>query len=136
MILTDAGPLIALLDKRDGCHQICVDALALLPAEPMLTTWPCFTEAMHILGAVNGYRYQSRLWRFIEGGKLRIHDLTAAEIKKMNALMKKYQDTPMDLADASLIVAADSLSFKQIFTIDSDFRFYRLSDDSVLELLP
>jgi len=136
MILTDAGPLIALLDRRDDKHHICADALEVLPAEPMLTTWPCFTESMYILGAVGGYRYQSGLWRFIEDGKLELHDLTTSEVDKMNRMMKKYQDTPMDLADASLIAVAESMKFRQIFTIDSDFRIYRLSDGSALEMIP
>jgi predicted nucleic acid-binding protein len=30
----------------------------------------------------------------------------------------------MDLADASLVAVAESLKFRQIFTIDSDFFFY------------
>ncbi len=136
MILTDTGPLIALLDRRDDKHQICVDALEILPAEPMLTTWPCFTEAMHILGAVGGYRYQAGLWRFVEDGKLEFHDLTDSEFDKMNSLMKVYRDRPMDLADASLIAVAENMKFRQIFTIDSDFRIYRLSDGSVLEMIP
>ncbi len=59
MILTDTGPLIALPYRRDDKHQICVDALEILP---MLTTCPCFTEAMHVLGAVGGYRYQAGLF--------------------------------------------------------------------------
>ena len=136
MILTDAGPLIALLDRRDDKHHICADALEVLPAEPMLTTWPCFTESMHILCAVGGYRYQGGLWRFIEDGKLELHDLTTSEVDKMNRMMKKYQDTPMDLADASLIAVAESMRFRQIFTIDGDFRIYRLSDGSALEMIP
>ena len=91
---------------------------------------------MHIIGAVGGYRYQSGLWRFIEDGKLELHDLTTSEVDKMNRMMKKYQDTPMDLADASLIAVAESMRFRQIFTIDGDFRIYRLSDGSALEMIP
>ena len=121
---------------RRGKHRICADALTLLPAEPMLTTWPCFTEAMYILGAVGGYRYQAGLWRFIEDGKLELHDLTDSELAKLNGLMKKYQDTPMDLADASLLAVADNMKFGQIFTVDSDFRIYRLSDSSALDIIP
>jgi hypothetical protein len=49
MILTDTGPLIALLDRKDNAHQKCMDAIKGLFSETMLTTWPCFTEAMHIL---------------------------------------------------------------------------------------
>jgi predicted nucleic acid-binding protein len=51
-------------------------------------------------------------------------------------MMKKYKDTPMDPADASLIAVAESMKFRQIFTIDSDFRIYRLSDGSALEMIP
>lgn len=136
MILTDTGPLIALLDKRDEDHQNCLNALNLLPAEPMLTTWPCFTEAMHILGSVGGFHYQSGLWRFVRDGKLEIHNLTDSDTEKMETLMQKYQDTPMDLADASLVAVAESMKFKQIFTIDSDFRIYRLSNGTALEIVP
>lgn len=136
MILTDTGPLIALLDRRDSYHEICVGMLDTLPPEPMLTTWPCLTEAMHILGSIGGYRYQSVLWKLVKDGNLELHDLTPSETNKMKMLMKKYQDKPMDLADASLVALAESMKFRHIFTIDSDFLIYRLSDGSMLETVP
>jgi uncharacterized protein len=41
--------------------------------------------------------------------------------------MELYADHPMDLADASLVAAAEALSTRKIFTIDrSDFETYRL----------
>jgi hypothetical protein len=136
MILTDTGPLIALLDKRDNQHRRCLDVISTLPAEPMLTTWSCFTEAMHILGAVGGYRYQAVLWKWVREMKLELHDPTLSEIRTMNDLMKKYQDTPMDLADASLVALAEHGKMKRIFTVDSDFYIYRLADGSALEVIP
>ena len=42
----------------------------------------------------------------------------------------------MDLADASLIAAAETLNLRQVFTIDTDFYIYRLSDGSALEVIP
>jgi predicted nucleic acid-binding protein len=50
-----------------------------------------------------------------------LHDLTPAEADRMAALMAQYQDTPMDLADASLIVVAESRTLRRVFTTDSDF---------------
>ena len=50
--------------------------------------------------------------------------------------MGKYHDLPMDLADASLVAAAESLGIRALFTFDSDFRIYQLGDGSTLELLP
>jgi predicted nucleic acid-binding protein len=41
--------------------------------------------------------------------------------------MEQYADHPMDLADASLIVAAEVLRTRKIFTIDrQDFATYRI----------
>ena len=65
---------------------------------------------MYLLGATGGYPYQAELWKLRTGGRLSLQDLTHAETDRMDALMEKYQDTPMDLADASLVVAAESLS--------------------------
>lgn len=42
----------------------------------------------------------------------------------------------MDLADASLVVAAEQIRTGLIFTLDGDFHVYRLSDGSALECLP
>lgn len=136
MTLTNTGPLVALLDKDDSKHVFCVNIAKSLPAAPLLTTWPCFTEAMYLLGEVGGYRYQAELWKLISTQKLLLHNLTLVEVERMMELMEKYQDTPMDLADASLVAIAESLSLSQIFTLDSDFRFYRLADGSVLEIIP
>jgi hypothetical protein len=66
MILFDAGPMIGLLDRHDDHHRKCVEASKFLVAEPLLTTGPCFTEAMYLLGAVGGYSFQIELWKFIE----------------------------------------------------------------------
>ena len=135
MTLTDTGPLVALLDEDDDLHLSCVLASKRLPMEPMLTTWPCFTEAMYLLGDVGEHRYQSRLWALRASGGLLLHGLTLVETDRMQALMMKYEDTPMDLADASLVVTAESRSLTRIFTVDSDFYVYRLADGSALEVI-
>lgn len=136
MILTDTGPFVALLDKDDSHHAVCVDAAKRLPSEVLLTTWCCFTEAMYLLGEVGGYPYQAELWKLRTAGRLLFHDLTAAETDRMAALMEKYSDAPMDLADASIVVVAESRSLHRVFTLDSHFRIYRLADGSALELVP
>ena len=136
MTLTDAGALVALLDADDPYHAACVVAAQRLPAGPLLATWVCFTEAMYLLGTVGGYRYQAALWSLRTAGRLVLHDLTAGEADRMAALMAQYQDTPMDLADASLVVVAESRTLRRVFTTDSDFYVYRLADGSALEVVP
>ena len=48
-MLTDTGPLVALLDKDDSKYMACLAALGRLPRGPLRTTWPCFTEAIYML---------------------------------------------------------------------------------------
>ena len=135
MTLTDTGTLVALLDADDPYHAECVAALDRLPSGPLLTTWVCFTEAMYLLGEVGGYRYQATLWNLRTTERLVLHIPMPAEIDRMTALMAQYRDTPMDLADASLVAVAESRSMRRVFTVDTDFYIYRLVDGSALEVV-
>lgn len=135
MILTDAGPLIALLDRGDPDHASCVRALDLVSL-PLVTTWPAFTEAMYLLGASTGYGGQAALWELMESGRLEIVELTPESVGAAAASMKKYADRPMDLADATLVAAAEQLGDSRIFSIDSDFRFYRRKGGKAFTVIP
>lgn len=79
---------------------------------------------------------QAALWRLHTTGRLLLRDLTIAEVDRMVELMEKYRDRPMDLADASIVAAAEHLGMRRLFTLDSDFYIYRLADGSALELVP
>ncbi len=136
MILTDTGPLVAIMDADDTYHELCADALKHLPPGKLLTTWPCFTEAMYLLGSAGGYWYQEALWKLRSAGHLIFHELTPAETDRMAELMGKYHDIPMDLADASLVVAAESRNLYRVFTTDGDFYIYRLKDGKAFEVIP
>ena len=135
MILTDTGPIVALLDRADQYHSRIVDILRRLPAEPLLTTWVCFTEAMYLLGETGGHRYQSTLWDMRMSGKLALRDFSDVEVGRMASLMNQYQDVPMDLADASLVAVAESMPTRQVLTFDADFYIYRLADGDALEII-
>ncbi len=102
----------------------------------MLTTWPCLTEAMYLLHRAGGYPAQAALWTLRTTGRLLLHDLTFADVDRMALLMHQYRDTPMDLADASLVAVADSLRLQRIFTLDRDFYVYRLASGAALEVVP
>ena len=135
MILTDTGPLVALNDPNDSYHAVSVAISQTLGDMVMLTTWQCFTEAMHFLGRDGGYYLQDRLWDMRRAGRLRIHLTTETEADRMDELMRQYGNRLMDLADASLIVAAESLSLRRVFTNDEDFYIYRLADGSALQIV-
>ena len=124
MILVDTGPLVALFDPADGDHDRCVKQLMVIE-EPLCTTIPVLTEAFHLLNP--GSIGSQRLMDFIAGGGLGVRYLDAAGLNRAFALMVRYADHPMDLADASLVVLAEALKFRKVFTLDrNDFTTYRI----------
>ena len=124
MILVDTGPLVALFDPQDGQHPRCVRTLKGI-REPIVTTTPVLTEAFHMLGPAS--IGSDRLREFIEGGGLSVWFFERTALTRAFELMELYADHPMDLADASLVAAAESLGTRQVFTVDrKDFETYRV----------
>ena len=102
----------------------------------LVTTWLCFTEAMHLVNRAGGYAAQETLWGYVDDGLVVPHDLSTAERARMRVLMGKYSDTPMDLADASLVAVAETLNVRRVFTVDSDFLVYRTRGDEPFAVVP
>ncbi len=72
-------------------------------------------------------------------GASRIFELQSIHIIRMQTLIKKYQDLPMDLADASLVILAEELGHGRILSTDQrDFHTYRWKNHEPFEnlLLP
>lgn len=133
--LVDTGPLIALIDEDDPKHAICVKALSQLTL-PLVTTWPVITEAMYSLAKAGGTPAQQILWSYINDGLFYIAELDEERQEWMQHYMAQYSDRPCDLADASLLALGETMFTRRIFTIDSDFYIYVLSDGSVMDVKP
>ena len=90
----------------------------------LVTTWLVATEVWHLLGVPARLKFM----RWVAAGGVAVLELGPQDGPAMLALLEKYSDRPMDLADASLVLLADRLGITDILTIDrSDFDVYRLS---------
>jgi predicted nucleic acid-binding protein len=133
--LTDAGPLIALIDAGEPDHDRCRNALERLEL-PLVTTWPAFTEAIYLLGQAAGWAAQAALWKMVQRDVLTLADLDRELMLRCVQLMERCRDHPMDLADATLVALAEARDLRTIFTLDDHFRSYRLSTRSYLDVVP
>jgi predicted nucleic acid-binding protein len=132
VILVDAGPLIAMIDADDQHHEEC-QAVAAVLREPLVTVWPAVTEAMYMLDT---YRRQDRLWELLNRPVLHVAELIRQDFSDLRRLMKKYEDLPMDLADAALVRVAEREGINRIFTLDRrDFQVYRVNGKK-FEIVP
>ena len=124
MILIDTGPFVALFDPKDAQHERCRETLRTI-REPLITTVPVLTETFYMLSP--GSYGSDRLRDFILKGGVSLWFLDDTGVRRGFELMEQYADHPMDLADASLIVAAEVLKTSKVFTIDrQDFETYRI----------
>ena len=125
MILTDTGFWLALLNSRDRYHRQAVVALEELD-EPLITTWPVVTETTYMLLTRLGVDAQLRFLDNLERDYIQLFDVEQGHLSRIKVLMKKYKSLPMDLADASLVIAAEELNDGRILSTDlRDFNAYR-----------
>ena len=105
--LCDTGPLLAIIDPKQGdSHRRCMEQLKLLQGK-LLTTWPCVAEAMHLADNIGGRPLQKALWSLLSTVVFDIAMTEKARGDRMDELMDRYQNVPMDFADASLFVLAE-----------------------------
>ena len=131
-ILVDAGPLIALFDNDDTHHTAMKDLLR-GSAGRLITTWPVVTEASHMLDF--DARAQRDFYRWVAAGGVAMHDVPQGALGRIIELVEKYGDRPMDLADATLVVAAETLGIREIVSIDRDFDIDRIDGRTGFENL-
>lgn len=134
IVLVDAGPLVALIDRSDPYHERCKKALTTIE-HPMATVWPAFTEAMDLLRA--SPEAQGALWQIIDTGAVKLLELGSGDVPRMRDLMWKYRDLPMDLADAAMVCVAEREQIRKLFTVDrGGFQIYRPQRLGRFEIIP
>lgn len=129
--LLDTGPLVAYLRQRDKYHDWSVEQFATLHL-PLVTCEPVLTEACFLI-ARNGQQ-PSRVLELVRPAAMQIGFGLNDEIGAVRALMERYANVPMSLADACLVRLAE-LTGLPICTLDSDFEVYRMHGRRSLDLI-
>lgn len=123
-LLLDTGPVVALLDRNDSHHDWIRPRISMVTG-PLVTTGAVVTEATFFLQNAKGG--MDRLCQFLAQGQIRILDcFRPPTLKAAAILMERYADTPMDFADATLVLLAGELGTNRVLTLDErGFRTYR-----------
>lgn len=122
--LVDTGPFIAYINRRDPMHMPVAARLDDFSGH-LATTGAVVTEVMHFLSDVP--RGPVSFAELLVASSTQIADVSEPETVLVAAdLMAKYADTPMDFADATLVLLADALGVADILTLDRrGFSTYR-----------
>ena len=132
--LVDTGAILALLDRTDRWHEVCVDTFQQLRL-PLVTSEAVLTEVFHLVG--DNRHEMETAWKFIRSGSIRLAVIEDSELSGIQTLMFRYWDRPMDFADATLVYLARRENLSTVFTVDrSDFNTYRIEGRKRFRLLP
>ncbi len=130
--IVDTGPLVAFLDRAEKHHAWTVDQVRHLEA-PLLVCEPVLTETMFLLARLPVA--QDALLKLVENGVLQLSFHLDDHLPVVRALLAKYRETPMSLADACVVRMAELFDRHSVFTLDSDFSVYRIHRRKPLTLI-
>ncbi len=131
-VLLDSGPLVGFLSETDQHHRWAVEVWDSL-YEPLWTCEAVLSEAIFLFRSVDVSI--DPLLELFERGLVRIDFSVSSHQPDVWALLRKYADRPMSLADACLVRMAELSSHCQVFTADRDFLVYRRKGRGLIPLL-
>ena len=121
-VAVDTGPLVALIDESDEYHAPAARFLQRTRAE-LVTNLAVIAEASHLLSfSLQG---QLNLLGIVRSDTVRLIDPLPEDLERVDQLMRKYSDRPMDFADALLVATCERLNIRKIASVDLDFSIYR-----------
>lgn len=133
-VLVDTGPIVSILSESDAHHALCLEQLDQIRG-PLLTCWPVITEAARLLR-----RYPAavrRLLSCLNGQPFSMLPLTGEDLPGISAILAKYQNLGVQLADASLAHLANREGVDTIFTLERrDFTVMRLVRNKRFQVIP
>jgi len=134
LLIMDTGPWVALIDRSEERHKECVEWLREFKGN-ILSSEAVLTEVLYLLNF--SPRAQSAAIDFVLNGAIILVPPSFESLKRAKRLMAKYEDIPMDYADATLVSIAEDLSITHVATFDAkDFGIYRLSSKLPFVVLP
>ncbi len=130
--LLDTGPLVSFLASGLKHHTWVVEQWKRLQP-PLLTCEPVLTEASFLLKR-EGHEADA-LFALLERRVIRVALSVEKEQSDLRALMHRYRNRPMSLADACLVRLSEMHTAGEVFTLDSDFRIYRRHGNRLIPVL-
>jgi uncharacterized protein len=129
--LVDTGPLVSFLGSGLEHHEWATEEWKRL-GPPLLTCEPVLTEAAFLLKREG--RDTDPLFALLNRGVIRIGLSIQEQQVDLRALMRRYRNRPMSLADACLVRLSEIHAAAEVLTLDSDFRIYRRHGNKVIPL--
>ena len=131
-VIIDTGFIYALYCKKDSYHSRAKEAAIKYNHMEWVTTCFVFQELYWLLSETSPIQ----IFEAERAGIFRIMDFERSQLTELEKVVKKYSDCQIDLADASLVLLAETLGHGNILSTDiKDFTVYRWDRTNSFNLL-
>jgi predicted nucleic acid-binding protein len=132
--LIDTGPFVAYISRTDPMHRSVAARVDGFSGQ-LSTTNAVITEVMYFLSDVPSGPV-SFVELLLASGTWIAESTQPRQVLAAAELMSKYADTPMDFADATLVLLAEELAVMDILTLDRrGFSTYRTAKGKAFRLV-
>jgi len=136
LILLDTSGLYAALSPRQAAHERVCPALE-RERGPLILSPFVLAEVDHFLVRWEGVDHEAAWLREVAAGAYELVTFAADDVAEALAVVERYQDLRIGLADASLVVLAGRFGTERILTLDErHFRVLRAPNGRPFTLLP
>ncbi len=135
MILLDTSGLLAALDVDQRHHRDAAASLA-AASPPLLLSPFVLAELDYLIASRVGAAARASLLDEVERGAYLLEPMTGVDVAGAHAIIRRYADLQISLADASVLILAERHRVRDVLTLDErHFRVLAL-DEKPLRLLP
>lgn len=136
MIVLDTSGLLAWIDSSQRRHAEVAHAMAAISGPYLLSPF-VLAELDYLLATRVGGEAEQALLGEVARGAFQLEGFSSADVGQALAVVERYQNLGLGLADASLVVLAHRYRTRRVLTLDErHFRAVRGLDGAAFELVP
>lgn len=117
MTIADTSGLLALFNSAESEHDV-VRRLVAEIEEPLVVSPYVVAELDYLVASRVGVDAELAVLEELSGGAYELAHLDSSDLQRASALIRRYRDQPIGLADASVVVLADRHRTREILTLD------------------
>jgi len=117
MIIADTSGLLAFFNRAEPAHNQVADLVDSDP-EPLVVSPFVVAELDYLVSTRHGVDAELRVLDELAGGGWILTHFEAEDLRTARALIDRYRDQKIGIADASLVVLADRFGTRRILTLD------------------
>jgi predicted nucleic acid-binding protein len=136
VLICDTSGLLAYFDASDA-HNAQMAAVIEVETGPFVVSPYVVAELDHLLAARRGVPAELAALAELSSGAWDLAKFDAADLRDACAVVERYQDQEIGVADASLVVLADRYRTDRLLTLDRHhFHVVRTTAGKSFKLLP